>query len=110
MYRVSALLPSWDRSRQSTSSAGSSAGSSAAVPVISSPTPPKKTPGALDKVFGWAAGRNSTSAPAPAPARYGRETYWPTSLDKECDKAARVIKSFCCACFPASRPPVLDTN
>jgi hypothetical protein len=88
MHRVSALLPSWDRSRQSNPSASST------------PTPPR-TPGALDKVFGWAekivpANRNSTTTSTPAPTRYGRETYWPTSLDKECDKAARIIKSFCC--------------
>lgn len=94
MHRVSALLPSWDRSRQSTPPASS--------PTPSTPAPPK-TPGALGKVFGWAekivpANRNSTSNPATAPTRYGRETYWPTTLDKECDKAARIIKSFCCRC------------
>ncbi|KAJ4294773.1 hypothetical protein N0V88_005007 [Collariella sp. IMI 366227] len=89
MFRVSTLLPSWDRSRQSTS---------APTPAPAPPTP-AKTPGALDKVFGWAekivpATRNSTLSTT-APARYGRETYWPTTLDKECDKAARILKSFC---------------
>ncbi|KAK4040748.1 hypothetical protein C8A01DRAFT_15408 [Parachaetomium inaequale] len=88
MHRVSALLPSWDRSRQGTTT------------TTTNNPPPLKTPGALDKVFGWAekivpATRISTSTPAAAPTRYGRETYWPTSLDKECDKAARIIKSFC---------------
>ncbi|GAB1316713.1 hypothetical protein MFIFM68171_06923 [Madurella fahalii] len=81
MQRVSALLPSWDRSRQAS-----------AAP---------RSPGALDKVFGWAEkivvpiSRSASTATAPVPARYGRETYWPTTLDKECDKAARILKSFC---------------
>ncbi|KXX77852.1 hypothetical protein MMYC01_203569 [Madurella mycetomatis] len=81
MQRVSALLPSWDRSRQA------------------SATP--RSPGALEKVFGWAekivvpVNRGASTATAPAPTRYGRETYWPTTLDKECDKAARILKSFC---------------
>ncbi|KAK4099350.1 hypothetical protein N658DRAFT_430143 [Parathielavia hyrcaniae] len=96
MHRVSALLPSWDRSRQSTQSTPSTP----IIPVTPvTPTPPR-TPGALDRVFGWAekivpANRNSTTTLASPPTRYGRETYWPTSLDKECDKAARIIKSFC---------------
>jgi lipid-binding SYLF domain-containing protein len=104
MHRVSALLPSWDRSRFSSP-----------VPPVppvptnttnktntaNSPAPaPPKAPGALTKVFGWAekivpATRISISTAPTAPTRYGRETYWPTSLDKECDKAARIIKSFC---------------
>ncbi|KAL2169783.1 hypothetical protein VTG60DRAFT_5601 [Thermothelomyces hinnuleus] len=107
MYRVSALLPSWDRSRQSTpgsnnnNNSSSSSSSSSNTGPSSSPLPPK-TPGALDKVFGWAekivpASRiNTSTTTTPATrTRYGRETYWPTTLDKECDKAARIIKSFC---------------
>ena len=27
--------------------------------------------------------------------RLGSEAFWPTTLDKECDKAARILKSFC---------------
>ncbi|KAI1332008.1 hypothetical protein F5Y16DRAFT_358309 [Xylariaceae sp. FL0255] len=27
--------------------------------------------------------------------KLGSEAFWPTSLDKECDKAARILKSFC---------------
>ena len=120
MHRVSALIPSWDRSRQGNPPAALTVPlpSSPISPTStgnspSSPAPPPKTPGALDKVwgFGWATNRTSnagttgTSAtPAPlAPTRYGRETYWPTTLDKECDKAARIIKSFCCtSCGPES--------
>jgi lipid-binding SYLF domain-containing protein len=100
MHRFSALLPSWDRSRHSAPPAART------IPAAT-PNPAKTTPGALDKVFGWAekivpaaVNRNSTftAAAAAASTRYGRETYWPTSLDKECDKAARIIKSFCCKC------------
>lgn len=136
MYRVSALLPSWDRSKQSaasdnnnnnTSNSNSNntggGGSGGNTDTSSSPLPPK-SPGALDKVFGWAekivpgsrisisaatttttattktttaTTASTTTTPAPATrTRYRRETYWPTTLDKECDKAARIIKSFCC--------------
>lgn len=27
--------------------------------------------------------------------KLGSEAFWPTSMDKECDKAARILKSFC---------------
>lgn len=27
--------------------------------------------------------------------KLGSEAFWPTTLDKECDKAARILKSFC---------------
>jgi hypothetical protein len=100
MHRVSALLPSWDRSRQSSPvSTTNKTNTTASSPAP--PPPPPKTPGALTKVFGWAekivpAARISISTAPAAPTRYGRETYWPTNLDKECDKAARIIKSFCC--------------
>ncbi|KAL1843313.1 hypothetical protein VTJ49DRAFT_2130 [Mycothermus thermophilus] len=93
MHRVSALLPSWDRSRQSS------------TPLTTSPpSASSSAPVALTSLFGWAekivpaaTGRNTSSAAPPNPlrTRYGRETYWPTTLDKECDKAARIIKSFC---------------
>ncbi|KAL2130701.1 hypothetical protein VTI74DRAFT_6061 [Chaetomium olivicolor] len=98
MHRVSALLPSWDRSRQTTPA----------------PPPTPRVPGALDKVFGWAekmvpASRNNTSN-TPAPARYGRETYWPTTLDKECDKAARILKSFCFDGFLSQQSEQTDAS
>ncbi|KAH6634472.1 putative LAS seventeen-binding protein [Chaetomium sp. MPI-SDFR-AT-0129] len=121
MYRVSALLPSWDRSRQNNTSTppvppvptNAPANPITARNTIATSTPatnsrnsssgpaPQRAPvGALTKVFGWAgrvvpATRLNTSTPTAVPTRYGRETYWPTNLDKECDKAARIIKSFC---------------
>jgi hypothetical protein len=27
--------------------------------------------------------------------KIGSEAFWPTSLDHECDKSARILKSFC---------------
>lgn len=27
--------------------------------------------------------------------KLGSEAFWPTTTDKECDKAARILKSFC---------------
>lgn len=41
--------------------------------------------------------------------KLGSEAFWPTSMDKECDKAARILKSFCKDGFytttSASNPP-----
>ncbi|KAK3896809.1 hypothetical protein C8A05DRAFT_39641 [Staphylotrichum tortipilum] len=117
MHRVSALLPAWDRSRQQQHQAASSSapGRTPATTTppqtataSTSPTIPKtpSAPGPLGKVFGWAAGRAAAPAPlALAPTRYGRETYWPTTLDKECDKAARIIKSFCFDGFLSQETP-----
>lgn len=38
----------------------------------------------------------------PANRRHVREDYWPTTLDKETEKAARILQSFCsmfaCCC------------
>lgn len=31
--------------------------------------------------------------------KIGSEAFWPTTLDKESDKAARILKSFCSASF-----------
>ncbi|KAK4142361.1 uncharacterized protein C8A04DRAFT_13242 [Dichotomopilus funicola] len=122
MYRVSALLPSWDRSRQNNTNtppvppvptnapanpitarntiATSTPATNSRNSSSSGPAPQRAPVGALTKVFGWAgrvvpATRLNTSTPTAVPTRYGRETYWPTNLDKECDKAARIIKSFC---------------
>lgn len=41
--------------------------------------------------------------------KIGSEAFWPTTLDKESDKAARILKSFCSKCFPlrAPSPPLL---
>lgn len=91
MQRVSALLPSWDKTKTSAANTNSSSAKSR----------PSLVPVSLDKVFGWAgsnARRASNAAAAPEPASYGREAYWPTTLDKECEKAARILKSFCSTC------------
>ncbi|KAF5683916.1 YSC84-like protein, partial [Fusarium denticulatum] len=82
MQRVSSFLPSWDKR----SSGGSRAG-----------------------LFGWSSNRSSTSisvansnalsrlntAAANANGRVQREAFWPATLDLECEKAARILKSFC---------------
>jgi hypothetical protein len=34
--------------------------------------------------------------------RIGSEAFWPTSLDHECDKSARILKSFCSSFAPCS--------
>ncbi|KAI9171201.1 SH3 domain-containing protein [Paramyrothecium foliicola] len=73
MQRVSGFLPSWEK-RNSGSKGGG--------------------------LFGWS---NRSSAPnalsklnvAAANSRVQRETLWPATLDLECDKAARILKSFC---------------
>lgn len=86
MQRVSSFLPSWDK-RSSNPSATTT-----------------KTTG----LFGWAA-RNSASHASTAAAaslsridvatanaaKVQREAFWPSSLDMECVKAARILKSFC---------------
>uniref|UniRef100_A0A0D2XX23 Ysc84 actin-binding domain-containing protein n=1 Tax=Fusarium oxysporum (strain Fo5176) TaxID=660025 RepID=A0A0D2XX23_FUSOF len=82
MQRVSSFLPSCDKR----SSGGSRAG-----------------------LFGWSSNRSSTSisvansnalsrlntAAANASGRVQREAFWPATLDLECEKAARILKSFC---------------
>ncbi|KAJ6784843.1 hypothetical protein PWT90_10979 [Aphanocladium album] len=82
MQRVSSFLPSWDK-RSSSGGAKSNSG-----------------------LFGW--GARSVSGPAAPPKplaaintakannlRIKREAFWPATLDQECDKAARILKSFC---------------
>ncbi|KJZ79933.1 hypothetical protein HIM_00647 [Hirsutella minnesotensis 3608] len=78
MQRVSAFLPSWDKRNSASSKSGG--------------------------FFGWG-NRNSTISVSKIPAkinvaaangpRVQREAYWPATLDSECDKAARILKSFC---------------
>ncbi|KZF22818.1 DUF500-domain-containing protein [Xylona heveae TC161] len=47
----------------------------------------------FDKVWGWA---DKLGAPVNKLSnKLGAEAFWPTTLDKECDKAARILKSFC---------------
>ncbi|KAF7561186.1 hypothetical protein G7046_g2940 [Stylonectria norvegica] len=68
MQKVSAKLPSWDTTK----------------------TQSKK---GFDKVWGWA---DKLGAPVNRLSnRIGSEAFWPTTLDKESDKAARILRSFC---------------
>ncbi|PTB70587.1 hypothetical protein BBK36DRAFT_1108742 [Trichoderma citrinoviride] len=83
MQRVSAFLPSWDR-RSSGSS--SKTGSVFGWPNRSSQPPP---PNGLSKINTDAANSGSQGK------RVQREAFWPATLDLECDKAARILKSFC---------------
>ncbi|OAA61441.1 DUF500 domain protein [Cordyceps fumosorosea ARSEF 2679] len=80
MQRVSSFLPSWDK-RASSGAPRTGSG-----------------------LFGW--GNRSVSSPASskplaaintakANGRIQREAFWPATLDQECDKAARILKSFC---------------
>lgn len=91
MQRVSAFLPSWDK-RSSNSRAG---------------------------LFGWSSNRSSTSisvansnslsrintSAANASGRVQREAFWPATLDLECEKAARILKSFSSMLVSPSHKP-----
>ncbi|KAK6954344.1 hypothetical protein Daesc_004311 [Daldinia eschscholtzii] len=99
MQRVSALLP-WDRNRASS-------------PVIGSNNGHPKTvirKNSVDLVRGWA-----DRIPSPvnrlSTSRLGRDVFLPATLDKECDKAARILKSFCSDGFstPDDRPGTPST-
>ncbi|KAH8681427.1 hypothetical protein BX600DRAFT_21369 [Xylariales sp. PMI_506] len=89
MQRVSALLPSWDRNRTSVGSSKTS----------------------LDKVRGWADKIPSPVNRLSTSSRFGKESYGPSTLDRECDKAARILRSFCCDGFivPEDRPSTPST-
>ncbi|KAI5456713.1 hypothetical protein BGZ63DRAFT_366777 [Mariannaea sp. PMI_226] len=68
MEKVTSKLPSWDTTK----------------------TQSKK---GFDKVWGWA---DKLGAPVNRFSnRIGSEAFWPTTLDKESDKAARILRSFC---------------
>nr|CEG04232.1 unnamed protein product [Fusarium clavum] len=80
MQRVSAFLPSWDKRSSSTRSGlfgWSSNRSSASISVANS--------NSLSRI-------NTTAANANG--RVQREAFWPATLDLECEKAARILKSF----------------
>ncbi|KAI1300332.1 hypothetical protein F5Y03DRAFT_233140 [Xylaria venustula] len=85
MQRVSSLLPSWDRNRSSASSL----------------TNGHARKNSVDKVRGWA-----DKIPSSRSSRLAKEVFWPSTLDKECEKAARILKSFCSDGFstPDDRP------
>ncbi|KAI0443632.1 hypothetical protein F4803DRAFT_514237 [Xylaria telfairii] len=85
MQRVSSLLPSWDRNRSSASSYTSN----------------HVRKNSVEKVRGWA-----DKIPSSRSSRLAKEAFWPTTLDRECEKAARILKSFCSDGFstPDERP------
>lgn len=74
MQKVTSKLPSWDKTK----------------------TQSKK---GFDKVWGWA---DKLGAPVNRLSnRIGSEAFWPTTLDKESDKAARILRSFCSEYTPS---------
>ncbi|KAL7624803.1 hypothetical protein AAE478_004017 [Parahypoxylon ruwenzoriense] len=61
--------------------------------TIGSESPPPPKPGFGRKLYEW-----GIKAGAPINKltnMLGSEAFWPTSMDKECDKAARILRSFC---------------
>ncbi|GFP53227.1 hypothetical protein ACSS6W_000709 [Trichoderma asperelloides] len=78
MQRVSAFLPSWEKRNSGSNKTGTFFGRRASQP------PP---PNGLAKI-------NTETANLGA-KRVQREAFWPATLDLECDKAARILKSFC---------------
>ncbi|ODA76328.1 hypothetical protein RJ55_08173 [Drechmeria coniospora] len=107
MQRVSTFLPSWERRHSNSTSSTKSATS--------------KSTGGL---FGWgkrSSASSTTSNTTPhsprLPAkisiaaanddRVQREVFWPATLDIECDRAARILKSFCTDGYlaPIDAPP-----
>ncbi|CAL3967965.1 hypothetical protein PZA11_006979 [Diplocarpon coronariae] len=83
MQRVTSILPSWDKTKT-----GSKKG--------------------FDKAWGWA---DKLGAPVNRLSnKIGSEAFWPTTLDKESDKAARILRSFCKDGFYAEedRPSTID--
>ncbi|CAG9936497.1 unnamed protein product [Clonostachys rosea f. rosea IK726] len=77
MKKVTAALPSWDTTK----------------------TQSKK---GFDKVWSWA---DKLGAPVNRLSnRVGSEAFWPTTLDKESDKAARILRSFCKDGFYTEEP------
>src|SRR5512142_2174330 len=109
MQRVSALLPSWDRRH---SNPGSASILTNSPNTLHQQRQSDGRPTGFTKVFSWAdrlalskGASASASAAAgaavdPANSRVGRELYWPSTLDLECEKAARILKSFCSTSYP----------
>ncbi len=68
MKKAQGMLPSWEQTKT-----GSKKG--------------------FDKVWAWA---DKLGAPINRfTNKIGGEAFWPTTLDKESDKAARILRSFC---------------
>ncbi|EHK43075.1 hypothetical protein TRIATDRAFT_162699, partial [Trichoderma atroviride IMI 206040] len=91
MQRVSAFLPSWEKRNSGSSKTGTFFGRRASQP------PP---PNGLAKI-------NTETANLGA-KRVQREAFWPATLDLECDKAARILKSFCVDGYFAPTGPDSD--
>ncbi|EEY18265.1 LAS seventeen-binding protein [Verticillium alfalfae VaMs.102] len=87
MQRVSALLPSWGDRRKSNTSTSAKA----SIERLSSSS--DKRPKPLQRL--------STTS------RIAREDFWPATLDHECDRSARILKSFCSDGYLA---PLQDDN
>ncbi|KAH7149999.1 hypothetical protein B0J13DRAFT_439908 [Dactylonectria estremocensis] len=87
MQRVSGFLPSWDKRTSGTRNGlfGWPANRLSSGPASSSST------NALAKINTAAANANSR---VNLSGRIQREAFWPATLDGECDKAARILKSF----------------
>jgi hypothetical protein len=52
----------------------------------------------FDKLYGWV---DKIGPPVNRLSnKLGSEAFWPTTLDKESDKAARILRSFCSAITP----------
>ncbi|GKT48526.1 short chain dehydrogenase asqE [Colletotrichum spaethianum] len=107
MQRVSSFLPSWDARRRSNASTTSN-GRSSIVTANGIRSP-------LEKVFRWSSkppAPLTTAALASATSRIGREAFWPATLDAECDRSARILKSFCSDGFlaPLDDLPNTDAN
>ncbi|KAI1107815.1 hypothetical protein F4804DRAFT_328841 [Jackrogersella minutella] len=87
MQRVSALLP-WDRSRSSVSANVNANNNN------NTNTNSHTRKNSVDIVRGWA-----DKIPSPvnrlSTSRLSRDNFLPATLDKECEKAARILKSFC---------------
>ncbi|KAL0944254.1 las seventeen-binding protein [Colletotrichum truncatum] len=103
MQRVSSFLPSWEARRRSNASSTSNGRSSIIAANSRSP---------LDKVFRWSSkpAPLATTSLATAASRVGREAYWPATLDAECDRSARILKSFCSDGFLAPMHDQLDRS
>lgn len=90
MQRVSSFLPSWEKrnSGASSNSKRSASGSLGWWSAANSKRASANGPNGLAAI--------NTAAANSDNGRIQREAFWPATLDLECDKAARIIKSFCC--------------
>ncbi|KAI0398094.1 hypothetical protein F5Y17DRAFT_412247 [Xylariaceae sp. FL0594] len=70
-----------------------SASASAGTGQSSSPASGKQSGGFGQKLYQW--GIKAGGPINKITNMLGSEAFWPTTMDKECDKAARILKSFC---------------